>query len=213
MARRTVAVVLAISLAQAALADDVRTARFQEGVDGYRGTHDVVVMSFDPDANDDSTSLRNDIADNEPEHFVETLLKFESLVGEGKNEIPAGAKIHSATLHLTAYNGGSGIVIHRVLEPWSEKSTWKSLDRGLDRFVKTPDDRRGKSGHRRHVVRGLVKLDVTASLRAWVENGETNHGWVLRAPVGGTDSVGIRSSEFEQAARRPLLSVEFTSGK
>jgi hypothetical protein len=54
----------------------------------------------------------------------------------------------------------------------------------LGRLHGARDDRLGKSGHRRHVARGRVKLDVTAS-----------------------------SSEFEQANQRPLLTVEFTLGQ
>ena len=111
---------------------------------------------------------------------------------------------------LTVYNGGSGIAVHRVQEPWDEKSTWKSLDRGLHKFVATPDDRKGRGNHRKYVQGSTIDLNVTAGLAAWSENRQPNHGWVLRAPMpGGTNSLGIHSSEAEQTDQRPLLNVKF----
>lgn len=190
-------------------ADEPRTLRFQQGASGYHGTQDVVINSFSPDESDNGPSLKNDIADNGPENFLEALIRFDKIIGAGLLQIPAGAKIVSARLRLTVYNGGSGIVVHRVQEPWDEKSTWKSLGRGVDKFVATPDDRKGRGNHRKNVRKGTIDLNVTASLAAWVENRQPNYGWVLRAPMpGGTNSLGIHSNEAEQPDGRPLLIVK-----
>ena len=185
-----------------------RTLRFQEGMNRYRGTQDVVIGSFEPDLSDNGPALRNDIADNEPEHFLEALIRFDNVIGKGPGRIPPGAKIVSATLRLTVYNGGSGIAVHRALEAWDERSSWRSLNRGLDRFVAVPDAKRGKANRRKNIKTGTIDLDVTPSLKAWVENRQRNFGWVIKSPnPGGTNSVGIRSSEFRQIEQRPMLIV------
>ncbi len=170
-----------------------------------------MIWSFKPDANDNGPSLLNDIADNEAENFLESLIRFDQLVGKGRRQIPPGAKIVSATLRLSVYDAGSGIVLQRALESWDEKSTWKSLNRGLDRFVAIPDARLGRADKRKNVRKGMVALDVTSALRAWVQQPRRNFGWVLKSPApGGTNSVGIRSSEFPNSGERPQLTVRFT---
>jgi hypothetical protein len=185
--------------------------RFQQGVNGYASTQDVVINSFDPDASENGLALKNEIADDEAENFLESLIRFDKIVDDGRQQIPAGSKITSATLRVTVYNGGSGIVVQRALETWDENSSWKSLNRGLDKFVQTSDAKLGKTNHRKNVRKGTINLDVTASLCAWVENRQENCGWVLKAPTpGGTNSLGIDSSEAPNAATRPLLIVRFT---
>lgn len=92
--RVTLALVVWASSVSLGLAAELR---FQQGVNGYAGTQDVVINSFEPDASLNGPALKNDIADNEAENFLESLLRFDKIVGDVRQQIPAGSKISSAT--------------------------------------------------------------------------------------------------------------------
>lgn len=59
---------------------------------------------------------------------------------------------------------------------------------------------------------GWVALDATAVVRAWVEDGEPNHGVLLRPLSGGETYHYFGSSEYGTASRRPKLTIGYGDG-
>jgi len=56
---------------------------------------------------------------------VHAFLRFDNIIGTGPGQIPPGSTIRSAKLlfHATSSTKGE-VVMHRMLVPWSEQSTW-----------------------------------------------------------------------------------------
>ena len=137
------------------------------------------------------------------------LLRFDGLVGYGAQQIAPQTPIERAVLVLTTEgtnaNSASGATLHRMLVPWDTSSTWSSLSNGVQLGTEALTTSDATTGS---VAKGTRSFDVTSSVQAWV-NGAANHGWLVRA--AGTDRWEVRSSDWPQAAERPLLVVRMAS--
>jgi hypothetical protein len=90
----------------------------------YTGTVDVQINENNAglDYGGEAT-LTTDMNDNGSR--VHAMLRFDGLVGSGPGQIAPGSTITSATLVFTATSSTKGkVIMHRMLKPWSEKSTW-----------------------------------------------------------------------------------------
>src|SRR5687767_10782115 len=104
------------------------TVNFQEGVNGYTGTHDTTVRFATPDRVDGAlVNLSVDGSDGGGANHG--LMRFTNLFGLGPNQIPPGSVIVSVKLTLTLFDPGDPADIHRMLQPWDESVvTWNLIN-------------------------------------------------------------------------------------
>ena len=182
---------------------------FQAGVNGFNGTVDTYIHTNDSTSYATTPILRVD-GQTTSGRVEQVLLRFEDIFGNGVGQIASNAQIKSASLQLDVTNKGDSLALHRMLQTWSDTSTWSSFGDGIQangiEAASTADLLTGPESV------GLHTFDVTASLQAWQANPSSNFGWAL-LPTG-PDGVYFSSSEGTNA---PRLVVEFnlppTSGK
>ena len=178
---------------------------FQQGVGGYQHAVDTMVREHDPSAgygrarelrvDRDTPALSGKRA--------QVLLRFDQIIGEQAGQIPAGARIREASLLL---NGTSklrygDVRLHRMLKSWSEASTFADLTDGV-----RADDSEAVSGFDSVFPADQPdevwhELDVTASVRAWVKQGQANHGWVFLTESRSGWSFGSNESKTPPCLR------------
>jgi hypothetical protein len=123
---------------------------------------------------------------------IETLISI-PLAG-----VPDGALVSDASLTLTCTDPGGAIVVSYVDETWSElKVTWNSR----------PNDGTIIDNIRCKDV-GEVTIDLTTAVTAWLAGDHENFGIYLRTE--STDGTDFASSEADNEAERPRLSVTYT---
>ncbi len=182
------------------------TNTYQEGVSSYTGTQDSSVSATNPSSSFGAATTV--VVGGTGERTG--LVRFDNLFGTGSNQIPLGSTILSASLRLnvtTATSADASISFHRVLENWSEISTYNSLGSGFslndaevssvaDAIVDAP----ASTGNQ--LISGLE-----GSLQAW-SDGATNLGWAIS---GTTSPIGhFSSSEAATSSVRPMLLVSYT---
>ena len=164
---------------------------FQQRLNDYTGTLNTQININYPDRPfSGAGTLTTDLDDGGAQ--VESLLMFSEIIGTGKGQIPPGAKVKSAKLllNVTSHTDGT-ISAYRMLEPWSEGSTWNDylpageiIDIETNGAVKIAIEADGTEAHENADV--LIKapfdiphvIDVTESVQAWAD-GEDNFGWVF----------------------------------
>lgn len=146
----------------------------------------------------------------------QALLKFGGLIGNGPGQVPAGAKIVSATLTLSG-TSATGVKLHHVLRDWNEFdadwASWNANFGGTDGVSANKKDAASAiAATGAPKIKGDTNqvINVTTSVKAWA-GGAANHGWVLKAATSG--STGFVTSDSAQAASRPKLTVTYTIGK
>ncbi|WP_416137704.1 Ig-like domain-containing protein [Halomonas sp. HK25] len=178
------------------------SVQFQHGSNGYAGVVDTYLHQAQPDTSRaSSTTLVVDSVDKKGE--VQTLLRFNDILGSATGQIPLGATILSATLVVQTTSKGDGATLHRMLLPWSDSATWNSLENGIQADgieAMIPSDL--DTGF---IPTGTTQLDVTASLQAWAD-GQENHGWALLPQ--GPDGWDFHSAE---GSTPPTLIVEYST--
>jgi len=209
----------------------VRLADFQEGVDGgygvYTGQHDAEI--FEQMADISFPAGHSGTAD-EPRMWVDAraaftteeaqaLIRFDNIIGEQPGQIPPGATIVAAELHLTVVDSGDGSPMFRMLQPWDEQSvTWVTFGYGIvpDAVVARDqyESQIGVAQVAGSTGVGTIWVSVTPDVQAWV-SGEANYGWVLTswdadinpAWSRGTDGMAFLPSEAPNPLLRPRLRV------
>ncbi|WP_181423484.1 Ig-like domain-containing protein [Halomonas heilongjiangensis] len=179
----------------------IATSQFQQGSNGYAGVVDTFLYEGQPRANRGSQkTLTVDSEDRRGE--VQALVRFDDIFGSGAGQIPLGATILSATLELQTTTSGDGARLHRMLQSWSDSSTWDSLGNGIQADgVEAMVQSDLNTGF---VAAGTTQLDVTTSLQAWA-NGQANHGWAF-LPLG-PDGWSFDSAE---GSVPPKLIIEYS---
>ena len=141
------------------------TTVFQQGLGGYTGTVDTVLVEAAPGA-DRSAAPEIGVDADDPggsDQATQVLLRFEDIVGEGPGQILPGTPIRSARLELTSTDAGSGAVLHRMRRPWSDGDSWSSFGGdGIQAGAETAADADGSADAGDG---GLISIDVTASGR------------------------------------------------
>lgn len=176
------------------------------GAGNYGGTVDTyIATSSSTTSHASSTDLRVDT--NSASSADQSLLRFDSIFGNGIGQIPANQRIEQAILTLTTEGSGAtsttGGRFYRLTVPFNDTSTWQGLGNGIQigsETVATADADTGNQVDRY----GTSSFDVTASLRAW-QKGSPNHGWAIINP--GSRRWSFRSSEWGTTTERPMLTV------
>ena len=183
------------------------TVSFQNGVSGYSGTIDSEIWALAPTTILDGNGNASADADNDGGES-QVVLRFDGIVGSEAGQVPVNAVVHSARLLVSAFDQGSTVNLHRMLVPFDESVTWRSLVSGVSA------DGFEASRHKDAFTFGKIAadsseivFDVTDTVQLWV-NGESNHGWAfLNTGGNGWD---FYVSEFDNVEQRPKLVIEYS---
>ena len=188
----------------------------QQGLNGYAGTTDTRIASTISTSNADAETVGTDYSDiNTP--ISQTLLKFDSIVGNGVGQIPVNSRVDDAVLNLTSATGnavGHGGMFHRMLTNWTENTTWSTLVDGVAtdgvEAATAISTQAGNSSLNPLAQAGRNDFEVISDLQAWTR-GTANYGWMIEPWLSGTDDWSFSSSEYAaNPAYRPKLEVYFT---
>ena len=183
-------------------------AEFQQGAGGYQHTVDTMLLEHEPRTS--QAHVAELTVDRDRPALsgkrAQVLLRFEQIIGGQAGQIPSGARISDATLLVYGANKlrYGDVRLHRMLKSWSAASTFADLEEGV-----SPDDAEAARGFDAVFLADPQdevwhEIDVTASLQAWVERGQSNHGWVFL--TDSRDGWGFRSSESKMP---PCLRVRY----
>lgn len=186
--------------------ENVEVRSFRDGENGYDGTIDSEIWALAPTTILESNPNASTDSDNDGGES-QVVLRFDGIIGDQPHQIPRFAALKSAKLHVSAFDQGSTVNLHRMLVPFDDSVTWSSLVSGVSA------DGMEASRHKDSFTFGKIAansseivFDVTDTVQQWV-NGEVNHGWVFMNTGGnGWD---FYSSEFDDIKQRPRLVVEF----
>ncbi len=156
------------------------------------------------------------------------LLRFDA------SNIPAGATINAVTLQLTVIETPSGGVnsvfdVHRVEASWGEGSgsdhrgtpgvageaTWNNrLGLGSPWLIPGGDFAPRASASLAIAADGAYTFNSTTSfvsdVQRWVDNPESNFGWILRSESEGAPTTIRRFGSRDNLLSPPLLAIDFT---
>lgn len=173
----------------------------------YTGTQDTFVANGTGTGPNQNRGSDDNVWCDGNQDRSQGLLRFDSVIGFGPDQIPPGTTVSGAILTLTLEGSNAqsvnGATLHRMLVPWSEASTWNSFTGGVQlgtEAVAAADS----STVGRSASKGTLSIDVTASVNAWA-SGSPNFGWLIQAV--GTDGQSFRSSEWAGIVERPMLTV------
>ena len=183
----------------------VNLKTFQNGANGYTGAHDTLIRADNPAASFGATTPLV-VNVNNGTQPLQSLVRFDNLIGAGTTQIPADATVLSAKLKLwTTTTTLQNVKLHRMLASWNESSTWNSFGSGIAandvEAVSTPD-----FSFAPKVANEGFYFDVSDSVQAWLD-GAANNGWAL-LPTS-SDDYQFNSSEFATIAQRPQLEVAY----
>ncbi|MBD3265876.1 DNRLRE domain-containing protein [bacterium] len=214
-------VVLVATVAMVAgAADHQKTVIFQNGLNGYSGTHDTYIQTGAPDQNNDYMNhnelkfweLEWDGSDSGGRNF--SMFKFPDMFGDGENQIPLGATIVSAHLQTMVINDGSRDetdTVYRLLKDWDETTvTYNNYfdnfpanqatnQNPVDSGYLAPDPVTG-AHHIPNTAGSAYTLELTKIVQEW-SNGADNFGFIITVDVGGGNGFGHVSSEASQLTR------------
>ncbi len=191
-----------------------REYRFMDRKNGYRGTVDTFVEENvqDRDVGRSGSLLVDGGLSGETPDGTWALMRFDNIIGQEPDQIPAGAQIQTAILRLSVHNPGNETTLHNLKpgHPFNELSGAEALAAGVDptNFL-TFGDIRVDGGAAYFDINdvvdsipafteGLLDLDVTSSIQA-VAGGAENTGWIFQhegAFGGPADGAEWRSSEW-----------------
>lgn len=204
----TAALVLVVATG-VSLAD---TVTFQAGAGEFGTTLDTTLAaraSIDPT----DPWLFVDTSDGDHGNAeVRSLIWFPDIVGPGEGQIRQGSQIHAATLTLQVDNPGGELGIHEVLESWTlDEVSWSQRSSGEDWAAEgagAPSSAEKALVTLENTTVGTLELSARIAVREWVRDPSLNHGLVLIAQ--SSDGTDIFSSDAEDPAQRPMLTVEYT---
>lgn len=184
--------------------------RIQHGENGYMGLEDTEIRFSAPDAdNSELQSLNPDLADGGGE--VQVLMRFNDLIGDGENQIPADQPVESATLSINITGPGTPLNLHQMLTEWEDDTaTWNTLVGGVQaddvEAKAAPDDTQQANA-------GITTWDITESIRAWQADPESNLGWVM-LPTGtnGVDFLSAEAIELDTGGLAVAPYIDFVLG-
>ncbi|MEM7146240.1 MAG: DNRLRE domain-containing protein [Verrucomicrobiota bacterium] len=183
----------------------------------YTGAHDAELKEESPDSNFDNgtgssgppdTEFKLDGSDSSFVNHV--VIRFDSLFGNGIDQIPLGAQINSASLFIDIDNTGDDFSVYQVapsVAQWNDTTvTWNNFGAGSDGASVGTDTTgspvAGPGGGNK------VNLDVTAIVQNW-SDGDANRGFAF--VPGGSDGVDFDTSEnTDDSDDRPSLTISYT---
>ncbi len=179
---------------------------FQQGINGYRGTVDTVLLESAPEAIRSGTSQLSVDGDDPGGSGLTTqvLLRFENIFGAEPGQIIPGVPVRSARLELSTVDPGTGASLYRMLDPWSDRDSWSTF--GND-GVQADQEALSQADATSPGTDGIVSIDVTASLDDWSRNPCSNNGWAF-LPIGD-DGWDFYSAEGVDPPRLIVEPAEF----
>jgi acid phosphatase len=199
----------------------VVTQKFQEGASGYASEHDTTIRVDQGSTvlNGNTTNVVDADIDNNSangKQVAQALLRFDSLIGNGAGQVPAGAIIHSAKLVLRTGTGGSDVSedqmsLNRMLVDWnSSTATWSTFGgdgvqangieaAAAESFHATPD-----------AANGYAVFDITDDILAFQAGTASNFGWVLTGIATGQDGWVWNSDNAATVGDRPMLEITYS---
>jgi len=214
----------------------LRIALFQQGFDhGYGLYTNAIDCELSAAKSNQSLTLGHsgnnaiwmDAPNLNTTEAAEALLCFGGISGSGPGQIPTNAIIVSADLIITippevSNSPGDASPLYRMLAPWDPDSiTWNNAGYGGEGLIPNGVHARsnyysffGLPGGEAETGRGTITLGVTEDVKAWVNGGEANYGWLMpgwQPPAASgprTDGTAFASCEWmNNMAERPLLRV------
>lgn len=184
----------------------------QQGVLGYAGTFDTYITSVSASANfgwQAGLRVKND-------NSYVSLIRFDL------SSIPLQASINQAILRLYPYERDSAaamdVEVYRVLRPWVDvEASWESATTsnlwgvpgangpGVDREV-IPVTTQTVSE-----IKIWYEFDVKELVRGWVNNPQTNYGFLLRGSGSASVSYSFASANYPSISARPQLVIDYTA--
>jgi hypothetical protein len=198
--------------------------RFQQGLDGYMGTVQQAVRA------DGTIDLGQDVEvyflDGHPQNSNQAandavdLIRFDDMVGDAPNQIPANATVIRASLIF--HTGSSPVadtdgpyVIGFLTQSFDETTDYEAFDTGSgvpgERGPRGGLEPRYLAGYAQIALLEVVSADVTPYVQRWV-NGEINHGMAVFTD-DTSNGWQIRTIGNKQPAFRPALEVVYTTGE
>ncbi len=202
---------LASVFATPLVAEEVKVLEFQNGVAGYTGCQDSIVVQQDPDAVLTWSFIGVDLPSSHSE--LHSLIRFDSILGTGNRRIPVGSRIISARLIVQCNNPGNPPRFHRILIPWTKSlATWNNPFHTSNSTPGIqPDDIETSSSGISYgsgtLSTGFQQFDITTMVQEW-SNGMPNWGFAW-LPTG-YNAFTIDTSESTTIANRPKLSVTYS---
>jgi hypothetical protein len=224
-------------------AASAETARFRQGVNGYRGTSDLEIRGgktpidafpkegFAPPESAPSKSAEPQKKPAEPPkptdptisvdletggQQCQALIRFDDIIGTGSGQVPPGAIVNKATLTLRATSaGGQRVFVHRMLAPWNaETLTW-----GTAKLAGNTDG--GIQADNKEAAAPFTSFDSTKKGEYEIDILPVVRLWVfgkeknygLAFTCDSTNGWDFESAEAKDEDHRPLLTIEFTSPK
>jgi hypothetical protein len=195
---------------------ETATITFQQGADGYAGTTDTTLSSWEPTRNLGNEPVVRLRYDRSAGTAMTPLIRFDLAL------LPGEAVVVQATLKLYAaapprydLRGEA----HALLRPWSEPSaTWEQATAAAPWAVAGAmgsgvDYRQDASDNQAiDVASRGYDFDVTGLVRRWVQDPARNYGLLLLAQAGqgnANTEVGFASRDHETLTLRPQLSVSY----
>ena len=184
------------------------TYTFQDGLNGYAGTHDAQLRGATPDRDDGALgSLSIDGSDGGSENHV--VLRFENLSGTGANQVPPKSTVILARLRLYIVSEGNPPNLHRMLRPWTESITWYSHDQNNDGLTADGVEAALEPDLSFEAPSGTpYSTDITLPVKTiqdWLDGKSPNYGWAF-LPTG-SNGVDFNSSENSTVDTRPKLTI------
>ena len=197
------------------------TVRLSQGLAGYTGCRDVTVHAHSPEVSAEDSDLECWIyGEAGSEEFSEFYIAFEL------SPINTGRKVKEVRLTLfcsrqNSVSPADGDDLYRVGvvgESWSEDMNynqrpylpgWHSAKKAAK--ARLEGEWPVPSGMQEIRPEVPLTLDLTgfaAEVAKWIEEPESNHGWVI-SPLFDEYNISFRSSEYKIPTMRPRLEIVF----
>lgn len=114
------------------------------------------------------------------------LLKFNGLA------IGGGQTLFSAALRIKTVNGSPGTIsTYRMIDAWSDSSTWSQLNNGRPSHASAPSFRFQDPPENM-----VLEFNVYNDVKGWLSNPDTNQGWIfINDSTNGWDFASAESSD------------------
>jgi len=211
-------IVPSISIRCHAQLNETTTVTFQQGVNGYEDTFELLL----------NANLGTTPGESVQEYFLDgspfanpqddklDVLRFDNIFGNGPSQIPPGATIVNAFVTYGTGTSGSAVTggpytVARLIEITDEFSFYEDypLDPPETRSYRAATARPWVAGVASVQVAEFVDIGITEFVQAW-KDGEPNWGILVFAndTTDGWQPITIGNDD---PAKRPKLTVEYTT--
>jgi hypothetical protein len=185
----------------------------QESYLGYSGNTDTYISLYDPDSNYESPPAR-------PRLFVKGDGSYTTLIRFELPEDLQGRNVHAATLQMrTRYRDKTlpvWIGAYQLRRSWrADQATWINAadgeSWGIPGVWPVDCDPLPMNEQRLASEDSWYGFDITAAVREWVADPDSNYGVLLRGNVAGSTTYHLSSAEEEAPAEyRPKLVIVYS---